>query len=164
MRNFFTFPNPVNETSARVVATGAVVLATTTIATQQYWLLIPLAYGFIARTAAGPKISPLGLFATKVATPLISTEHKYVPGPPKRFAQAIGATLTIAALITYYALGATTTTNALLVALIFAATLEAAFAICLGCTIFNALIKLNVIPEKICAECANITQRTQTQP
>ena len=46
MRQLLSFPNPVNEKAARVVA--GVVLATVlvTLLTTWYWLLIPLAYGF----------------------------------------------------------------------------------------------------------------------
>ena len=29
----------------------------------QTWILVPLAYGFVARVAAGPRYSPLGLLS-----------------------------------------------------------------------------------------------------
>ena len=48
-----------------------------------------IAYGFVARVLTGPKLSPLGQFATRVAAPRLG-EPKYVAGPPKRFAQAMG--------------------------------------------------------------------------
>jgi hypothetical protein len=56
----FSFPNPVNEKAARVVAGVVLVLAALTLATGWYWLLAVLACGFIARTLTGPTLSPLG--------------------------------------------------------------------------------------------------------
>ena len=55
-----SFPNPVNEVSARLVAGGVVFLATFIAVTGWKWLLIPLAYAFLARVATGPHLSPLG--------------------------------------------------------------------------------------------------------
>src|SRR6478736_3038965 len=60
MARSFTFPNPVDEISARLVATGVVVMVSATLATGQWWILVPLVYGFVARVAAGPRFSPLG--------------------------------------------------------------------------------------------------------
>ena len=51
------FPNPVNETSARIVAAGVVGMATIAITADQPWLLVPLTYGFAARVVAGPTFS-----------------------------------------------------------------------------------------------------------
>ena len=69
MRDLFSFPNPVNETSARLVAGAVAVLAVVAIAFQQGWILPMLAYGFVARALTGPKLSPLALVATRVVTP-----------------------------------------------------------------------------------------------
>jgi hypothetical protein len=53
-RKLFSFPNPVNELSARLVAGGVVIMAVAAIVFGQFWLLIPLAYGFVARVLTGP--------------------------------------------------------------------------------------------------------------
>jgi uncharacterized protein DUF4395 len=45
----FSFPNPVNEVSARLVAGGVVLLGLVTIVFDQPWLTGVIAYGFIAR-------------------------------------------------------------------------------------------------------------------
>ena len=87
----FTFPNPVDENSARLVAAGVVAQCLLFLATRQTWLLVPLAFGFVARVLAGPRFSPLGLFVTRFATPRLGRTPRLVPGPPKRFAQGIGA-------------------------------------------------------------------------
>jgi len=67
MKRFFSFPNPVNDAAARTVAIGVVTMALVALVTNTAWLLIPLTYGFVARVAAGPKISPLGQFAVRIA-------------------------------------------------------------------------------------------------
>lgn len=102
MRDLFRFPNPVNEVSARLVATGVVVMAVTTIVFDLRWMTVVLAYGFVARLLTGPSLSPLGQFVTRVLTPALPFETKLTPGPPKRFAQGIGAAFTLtAAVLTY---------------------------------------------------------------
>ena len=69
VRNLFSFPNPVNEKAARVVAGVVLIEVIVTLATGFYWLLIPLAYGFWARVLTGPTLSPLGWIAQKVIAP-----------------------------------------------------------------------------------------------
>ncbi len=58
-----------------------------------------------------------------------------------------------------FALGAEGVVTALLVLLLAAATLESVFAFCVGCQIFGLLMRAGVIPEEICAECADIWSR-----
>ena len=156
MPQLFSFPNPVNEVSARLVAGGVVILCAITIAFDQPWLLLVLAYGFLARVATGPTLSPLGQFATRVLTPNLPFEARYVAGPPKRFAQGIGATLSVSAVIAYYGFGSTTAAYVLVGLIIVAATLESVFGLCLGCKAFAVLIRFGVIPEEICERCNNI--------
>ena len=155
----FGFPNPVNEVSARLVAAGVVVMCLATIAFDQPWILVPLAYGFVARVLAGPTLSPLGQFVTRVLTPRLRVPPKFVPGPPKRFAQGIGATLSVSALILHLAFGATGAAYVLVAMIAVAATLESVFALCLGCKMFTALMRVGVIPESVCEECNDIWQR-----
>ena len=56
MKKLFSFPNPVNDASARTVALGVVTMATVALLANQAWLLVPLTYGFIARVATGPTL------------------------------------------------------------------------------------------------------------
>jgi hypothetical protein len=149
----FSFPNPVNEKAARVVAGVVAVTAAIALATGAHWLLIPLAYGFWARVLTGPTLSPLGRFATQIAAPRLGPP-KYVPGPPKRFAQGMGAAITTAAAVLALALDATAAANALLAAMVVAAGLEAALAFCIGCQIFALLMRIGLVPERVCLECA----------
>src|SRR6476661_11079208 len=134
LRRLVSFPNPVNEYAARSVAAMVVVLCLATLLFRTPWLLWPLALGFVARVASGPRFSPFGQLATRVIAPRIGPA-RLVPGPPKRFAQAIGATLSVSALVALY-LGAATLSWVLVGLIAVAATLESAFGICLGCIIF----------------------------
>ena len=153
----FSFPNPVNEVSARLVAAGVVVLALVTIAFNLPWLTLLIAYGFIARVAAGPRFSPLGLLVTKVLTPALPFHEKLVPGPPKRFAQAIGVVFSVSAAVLAVGLGLTTAAYVVLGVLAFFALLESAFGLCVGCRVFAVLMKVGVIPEAVCEECNNLS-------
>jgi uncharacterized protein DUF4395 len=154
----FSFPNPVNEKAARVVAGVVMVVALVTLATSAYWLLVPLAYGFWARVLTGPTLSPLGQLATRVAAPRLG-DPKYVPGPPKRFAQGMGAAITTAAAILALTGASTTAADVLLVMLVIAAGLESILAVCLGCQIFALLMRTGIVPESVCLECARISYR-----
>jgi hypothetical protein len=154
----FAFPNPVNEKAARMVAFVVMALAIVTLASSWYWLLIALAYGFLARALTGPTLSPLGRLASSVIAPRLGAA-KPVPGPPKRFAQAIGAALSSAAAIAALGFGAHGVADVLLAALVLAAGLESIFAICVGCQIFRGLMRIGLVPAEVCAECADIWGR-----
>ncbi|MGH7611501.1 MAG: DUF4395 domain-containing protein [Candidatus Dormibacteria bacterium] len=154
---WLSFPNPVNEVAARWVAGGVAAVGLLALVAHLPWLCAPLAYGFLARVATGPRLSPLGQLATRVLAPR-TAPAKPVPGPPKRFAQAMGAVFTVTATITYFALQLTTVTYVLLGLLVAAATLESVFAFCLGCRIFSLLMRLGVIPASVCAECADLSR------
>jgi len=158
MSKRFPFPNPVNETSARLVAAGVVAISTIFLLTNSTLVLVALTYGFAARVAAGPTFSPLATIATRVITPRINLNHKFVPGPPKRFAQTIGLTFAATALALTL-LGFSTAAQLVIAALIVAAVLESAFAICLGCIAFSFLMKLGVIPQSVCESCNDISLR-----
>lgn len=163
MRSLFRFPNPVNETSARLVAAGAVLQCVAFIVFRQWWLLVPLAYGFVARVLTGPTLSPLGQFVTRFLTARVAArgilaEQRMVAGPPKRFAQGIGATLSVGALIASSA-GEPVIAYVLVAMIVVAASLESILGYCLGCTIFNRLMRWGVIPDDVCESCNDISGR-----
>jgi hypothetical protein len=155
----FSFPHPVNEYAARSVAAGVVVLCVLALAFRQPWLLIPLAYGFWARVLTGPTLSPLGQLATRVIAPRIHGSPKFVPGPPKRFAQAIGVAFSTTAVILWFGFGLGTAAWVVIALLAVAAVLESVFGLCLGCIAFGALMRAGIIPEEVCEACADITRR-----
>jgi Domain of unknown function (DUF4395) len=151
------FPRTINEKAARVVAGVVAITGLVALLVPAHWLVIPLAYGFWARVLTGPRLSPLGALASRVIAPRLG-EPKIVPGPPKRFAQAMGAAITTAAVVAL-ALGARGLVELLLVLLVAAATLESALAFCVGCQIFGLLMRAGLIPDAICAECGDIWAR-----
>lgn len=150
VRALFQFPDPVNETSARLVAAGVVIQALAFFVFREGWLLVPLVYGFLARVATGPTMSPLGQVVTRIITPRVHIDHRFVPGPPKRFAQAVGLAFSAGVALAWL-LDASAVAFVLLGALVAAAALESAFAICLGCIAFRFLWE--------CEDCADISDR-----
>jgi hypothetical protein len=159
-----SFPDPVNETSARVVAGGVVAMAGTAVLLRKPWLLIPLAYGFAARVINGPRFSPLGLLATKVITPRLPVKEKLVPGPPKRLAQAMGLTMSLTALGLHYGLRRPAAARRVLAVLLGAASLEAFAGVCLACKLFPFLVRAGLVPASACESCANIWSRETAEP
>ena len=112
----------MNEVSARLVATGVVLLATMAIVFDLRWLTVALAYGFVARVLTGPSLSPLGQLVTRVVTHGWPWRNS-MPGPPKRFAQAIRATFTVTAAVLTYGFGAWGAAQVVLGILLVAASL-----------------------------------------
>src|SRR6266849_10365292 len=145
-RGFFSFPDPVNEVSARLVAGGVVLLSLATIVFDQPWVTAVIAYGFVARVLSGPTLSPLGQFVTRVVTPRLGVVPKLVPGPPKRFAQGMGAVMSATAALLALGFDRRGAADVVLGFLVVAATLESVFAYCLGCRIFGLLMRAGVIP------------------
>ncbi len=156
------FPNPVNEYAARSTAGMVVVLTVFTLAFRTEWLLWPLAIGFVLRVTSGPRFSPFGQLAVRVVAPRIGPA-KLVPGPPKRFAQGIGAVLSTAALISFY-VGVPALSWILVAMITAAALLESVFGVCLGCSIFGRLQAAGVIPASVCAACSDIRASVSPQP
>ncbi len=152
-RTVFGFPNPVNEVAARMVAGMVVLLALATIFSGQGWLYVLLAYGFLARVATGPTLSPMGLLATRVLAPRSGIRERLVPGPPKRFAQTVGLAFSTTALVLYLVVGSTIAANAVLGVLTLFAVLEAGLGFCAGCFVFGYLMRWGLIPESVCREC-----------
>jgi len=158
MAKVLGFPRTVNEKAARTVAAGVLAIALLTVATGWFWLTIPLAYGFWARVLTGPTLSPLGQLATRVVAPRLGAPQT-VPGPPKRFAQAMGLVMSTTALVLALPLGLQTAAAVVLLVLAAAASLEAFAGVCLGCEIFRVLMRAGVAPETVCLECADIWAR-----
>ena len=154
----FSFPNPVNEVSARLVAGGVVIMSVATIVLDQPWLTAVIAAA-LSHAPTGPTLSPLGQLVTRVITPLLKVPAVPVPGPPKRFAQGIGAVVSVAAVVLGLGFGLHVAAYAVLGVLVAAATLESVFAYCLGCKIFAILMRAGVIPEAVCRDCDDIWNR-----
>ena len=95
---------------------------------------------------------------TRWVTPRVGGEHRFVPGPPKRFAQAMGLVFSGGALVAWSA-GGHVVGIVLVAALLLAAVLESGLGLCLGCIVFNQLIRWGLVPASVCQECADISGR-----
>jgi hypothetical protein len=153
IRELFSFPNPVNEVAARLVAGMVMLLCIGTVISGHPLLFVVLAYGFLARVATGPTLSPLGLIATRVIVPLLGNPTRLVPGPPKRFAQAIGLAFSGLALVLVLILESTVLAKSLVGVLVVFTFLESVLGFCAGCFVFNYLMRWGLIPESVCEQC-----------
>jgi hypothetical protein len=155
-RRLFDFPNPVNEVSARLVAGGVVGMVLATILLDLRWMTVVIAYGFVARVLTGPTLSPLGQLVTRVITPRLRVAPRLVAGPPKRFAQGIGAAFSLTAAVLALVLDEWFAAQVVLGLLGVAASLEAFLGLCLGCKAFAVLMRTGVVPADVCARCNDI--------
>ena len=155
LHRVFSFPDPVNEVSARLVAGGVLVMCVLTLAFNLEWATAVIAYGFVARVLTGPTLSPLGQLVTRFVTPRLRVPERPVPGPPKRFAQGMGVAFSVTALV-LTGLGYWTAAEVMLGLLAGAAFLESALGLCLGCNVFAILMRIGVVPEEICERCNDI--------
>lgn len=161
LRELFSFPHPVNEVSARVVAGMVVALTLVILLADIRWLMFPLAYGFLARVLTGPKLSLMGLLATRVIVPKVIKRSKMVAGPPKRFAQTIGLGFSVTAIILSYLVGAPLAANVVLGVLVVFASLESFVGFCAGCFVFGYLMRWGLVPQDVCEKCNSIGLASQ---
>jgi hypothetical protein len=155
--DLFRYPDLVNENAARLIAGAVVLIAGAYLATGSGIVLAVLAYGFTARVLAGTSLSPLALIVGRVIVPRFAIPMKAVPGPPKRFAQGVGAILSLGALVAYFA-DAGAIAAVLVFVIAVAATLESVFAFCVGCRLFALLTALGVVPASACEVCSDISK------
>ena len=159
IRSVLAFPDPVNEVAARLVAGVVVGLTLLYLSTGSGLLLAFIAYGFVARVATGPRLSPVGFVVTTMLVPRLPLAPRPTPGPPKRFAQGIGAILSVGALAAHLS-GSPAAATLLVAAITVAASLEAFVGVCVGCLIFARLMKLGLVPQAVCEACADLRLRT----
>jgi hypothetical protein len=155
-RSLFRYPDPVNENAARLIAAGVVALVVAYLFTGSWIVLGFLAYGFVARVLTGPTFSPLAQIANRLLVPWFSMPAKPVPGPPKRFAQAIGAVLSVGAVAAHLT-DFDVVARMLVAAVGVAALLESVFAFCVGCWIFARLMAVGLVPASVCDACNNLS-------
>jgi Domain of unknown function (DUF4395) len=153
------FPSLVDDVTVRVTAGLVLVLGVLALLTGAWWVYAVLAADFVLRAGWGPSVSPLGRLA-KAVRPRVTAAPRWTAGPPKRFAAAIGAVLTVAATVLWLAGGSASVVAIGLVMVVFPA-LEAALGICVGCIVFGWLMRAGLVPESVCVECADITARTR---
>jgi hypothetical protein len=160
MLSRFAFPHPVNEVSARLVAGGTALLGLACLVFAQPWIAGVLAVEFVLRVLFGPRVDPLALLVTHVIVPRLGWAERPTAGPPKRFAQGIGAVVTVGA-SAFFLVGWTTPGFALIAMLVVFAALESTIGLCVGCKLFAVLMRVGIIPEAICQECADLSVRAR---
>ena len=159
MKEFFSFPELINEPAARLVASGVLLMSILSIflisleANLAWVILLIMAYGFLARVLSGPKVSPLALLVTKFLVPKLNLDEKLVPGPPKRFAQSIGLIFSTLIFI-FWLINFHIICIVLLSVLSVFAFLESVLGYCFACKVFKVLISVGLIPEDVCERCA----------
>lgn len=159
------FPAIVDDVNVRLIAAVVLAIGVVALATQQWWLYAVLAVDFALRAALGPRVSPIAQLVQRWIRPTVAAAPRPTAGPPKRFAAAIGAVLTIAA-TALWLVGLATGSSAAIagvvaigaIMVLFPA-LESVLGLCVGCTLFSLLMRLGVVPEEICLDCADITRR-----
>jgi hypothetical protein len=153
------FPRVVDDVTVRLIASVVLVLAMVAFALHQWWIYPVLALDFVLRTALGPRASPIARGVQRFVRPRVRAVKRPTAGPPKRFAAGIGAVLTsVAAVLWALGLADPVVVTIGLIMVVFPA-LEAIVGLCVGCKMFGVLMKLGVVPEEICLECADLSLR-----
>jgi hypothetical protein len=143
-RPLFAFPERLTEAPVRLVAAGVSLSIVGAFVLGLPWLLPLLALGFVARVAAGPRLSVLSRLAI-LLTVRLDLPRRTIAGAPKQFAAALGATvLTAASVLLVVGQPAAAWVVAGLVASL--AGLEATLGFCVGCQVYSALFG--------CADCS----------
>jgi hypothetical protein len=100
---------------------------------------------FAISAVRGPRNSPYGLIFAKLVAPRLSPVSEREPVPPLKFAQLVGLVFAVFGVIGFAAeiplLGVIATAFAL-----FAAFLNAAFGICLGCQMYPLVARFRSAP------------------
>ena len=159
------FPAVVDDVTVRLIAAVVLVIGVIALATQQWWLYAVLAVDFSLRAALGPQASPIARLVQRWIRPAVSAPKRPTAGPPKRFAATVmtapmvaATVLWVVALVTGSS-GATAGVVVIGAVMVLFPALESIFGICVGCILFSGLMRLGVIPEEVCLECADITKR-----
>ena len=161
------FPAVVDDVTVRLIAAVVLVVGSVALATQQWWLYAVLAVDFTLRAALGPKASPVARLVQRWIRPAVRAPKQPTAGTPKRFAASIGAVMTLAATALWVVSVATGASWALVGVVAIGAImvvfplLESAFGICVGCILFAGLMRIGLVPEEVCLECADITKRRE---
>jgi hypothetical protein len=161
------FPGVVDDVTVRLIAAVVLLVSASTLATQQWWLLAVLAVDFTLRAALGPRSSPIARLVQTWVRPRVAAAPRPTAGAPKRFAASIGAVLTVTATLALALHVATESSGAFIavvgitIVMVAFPALESILGICVGCILFGGLMRLGVVPEDVCLDCADITRRAQ---
>jgi 4-amino-4-deoxy-L-arabinose transferase-like glycosyltransferase len=151
----------VDDVSIRLIATSVLVIVALIAATRQWWLFGFLAVDFALRAAGQRRYSPLGVLVQHVARPRVRISPRPTSAAPKRFAAGIGAVLTGTAAVLWL-IGLARGQDyspvvwGITAAMIAFPTLEAALGLCVGCKVYALLIRIGLLPNDACIDCAPV--------
>ncbi|TGM38663.1 DUF4395 domain-containing protein [Leptospira levettii] len=149
------YPDVVNENVTRIVASTVVVLGVIAILFPNLVVLGLLLLGFLLRVSYGPKWEPFAFLTSRYLVPWLGISFVPSAGPPKRFAQLIGFSFSLTAIILFVN-GLFFSYQIVLATLVFFASLESFLGWCAGCFMFGLLMKVGIIPEEVCERCNNL--------
>lgn len=129
----------INEYQARLVALQVFGFSVLVITSQNLLMIGLLAVDFLLRAFNFGKYSPLGWVA-KTAIQVLSMGEKPIDQAPKRFAAAIGLTLSLVMLFAYFSPYSFIATSIAAVLCVFSF-LESFFGFCAGCHVYTLLGK-----------------------
>lgn len=153
------FPRVVDDVSVRLIAAVVLVLTTLALASGAWWVYLVLLADFALRAGIGPQVSPIALTVTRWVRPRVPAATRPTAGPPKRFAATIGLVMSGAIVALWVTGAAYPLMVGLGVVMVVFPALESLFGICAGCLMFSALMRLGLVPEEVCLECADISLR-----
>lgn len=152
--NLVQHPAWLPEVVIRRVAALVVLVAAVGLATGAEWILWFLALDFGIRGFAGPKASPLALFARQLSF-LGGPEQLRVAGAPKRFAARLGFAMFAGAAVLATFTDLVAVAWALAAGVMVLATLEAVAGFCLGCLLYRGLVRIGWAGRDGCPTCAD---------
>ncbi len=161
------FPSTVDDVSVRLIAAVVLAVGVIALAASQWWLYAVLAVDFSLRAALGPQASPIARSVGRWIRPRVGVPRRPTAGAPKQFAAAIGAVLTVVASALWLVSVLTGSTGVLVavtvigVVMVAFPALEAVFGFCVGCRLFAGLMRMGLVPEEVCLDCADITRRAR---
>lgn len=153
------FPRVVDDVTVRLIAGVVLLLGVVALLAHQWWLYAVLAVDFVLRAGFGPQASPVARLVQSFVRPRVPAAKRPTAGPPKRFAAAIGAVMTTLASVLWLTGTASGVVVAIGVVMVVFPALESLLGFCVGCALFSGLMKLGLVPEEVCLECADISLR-----
>lgn len=124
----------VNEKATRINALFTVVLTTAYLLFNAQWILAVLLFDFLSRGFGFQQYSIFKIVSEYI-TELLNIQPTYTNAGPKQFAARIGALISLASLVTYFA-DLQVVSYGTAGILLFFSFLEAAFSFCLACKIY----------------------------
>jgi hypothetical protein len=165
-KQFFSYPDPVNEADTRTHALCSWILVVVNLflmyQLNNYYLSFYIIYGFLVRVLCGPKLDLQAYIVILLLRPFLADvlkifHHRYItPTRPKRFAQFVGLLFSTAGTI------AEVFEQRLISTIIwgmlgFFSLLLCLFDFCAACFMYSMMVKYGIIQDELCKECLTFT-------